>query len=156
MSHYSRRFGDIGDRREWLLALLYTPVNGSFGQNIQGRTKLMKGAFLTSQRLKNELDEETDFEFRSDKHGPLDPLVFDTTEKLQEEGKLDIIPAPNNHGGDYYDLTDEGEGEAAAIWEGLSDEEKELLRFIKNRHLKQPLSQILNYVYNQFPEYADE
>lgn len=156
MSHYSRAFSNVGDRREWLLALLYTPVDGAYAQSIQGRTRLMKGAFLLSMKLEEELGIETDFDFRRDKHGPLDPLVFTATEQLQENSKLEIVPVPNNHGGDYYQLTEEGEEEAKAVWERLDEKEQEILQYVKNRHLQQPLAQILNYVYRQYPEYSKE
>lgn len=145
----------VGDRREWILALLHAPVEGSRKDQIQGRTRLMKGSFLLSKELDDELGTETDFQFRSDKHGPLDPLVFQATEELEREGKMKIIDVPNKQGGDYYRLTDEGIEEAEAVWDNLTEEEQEVLTFIRNRHVEQPLSQILSYVYRRFPNYAD-
>lgn len=147
--------GRIGDRRDWLLALLHTPVGGRNTNQIQGRTRLMKGAFLLSKEFEKQLGKDTDFEFHGDKHGPLDPLVFEATEELEDEGKMDIVSTRNSHGGDYYRLTFDGEQEAEAIWNSLNEKERELLEFIRNRHLEQSLSQILNYVYRRYPQYAN-
>lgn len=147
--------GEEGDRTEWILRLLYAPGEGYPQGEISGRTRLMKGAFLTSEKLKEEFSQETDFSFKADKYGPFDKYVFKATEELESQGYIEIDDR-GKYQEDVYRLTEDGKAVAEGLFEDLDSDERQLLEWIKGRHLSKPLSRLLSFVYNRYPKMAEK
>lgn len=149
----SQQTGEVGDRAEWILRLLYAPVKGNTALPIVGVTRLMKGCFLMDRRLEEEIGRRTDFEFRPDKYGPLDPLVYDTVEQLERENLL-ARRESQDYNGTEFALTDDGKREGRNLFDALSDSEQGLLMWIKGKHVLNSLPKLLSFVYNQYPQMA--
>lgn len=145
----------LGDRPEWILRLLYAPVKGQKCMPIVGTTRLMKGCFLLDRRLEEEKRIETDFEFRPDKYGPLDPAVYESVEFLELEGLITTHES-ERYDGTEYALTSSGKSEAEPLFQQLPDDQKELICWIKGKHVLQSLSKLLSFVYNQYPSMAEK
>lgn len=145
----------IGDRGEWILRILYAPVRGKSAVPIVGKTRMMKACFLAHKKLLNEENIQTDFQFRPDDYGPLDPQVYEALDEL-ERRELITKRESREYDGTEYRLTNKGEKEAMMLFKELSGSERELLSWIKGKHVLKPLSQLLSYVYNRYPKYAEK
>ena len=145
---------EVGDRPQWILRLLYAPVRGTVGVPIVGATRLMKACFLLDRKLDEEVGAETDFQFRPDKYGPLDPKVYDAIEVLEEDHLIRQKESVKYEGTEYL-LTEMGERCGEELFMELSTEEQELITWIKGKHVLNSLSKLLSFVYNQYPEMAE-
>lgn len=144
----------VGDRTEWILRILYAPANGEAAVPVIGETRLMKACFLVHRKLREEAGIETDFSFRADDYGPLDPLVYDAVEILEIQGEIRATES-NKYNGTEYSLTSRGETKAKQLYSNLSEQEQELLSWVKSRHILSPLPKLLSFVYNQYPDMAE-
>lgn len=119
----------------------------------------MKACFLLSRNLKENFDIDTGFDFKPDKYGPFDQGVYEALEFLEDEQLLSISK-PSNHPEPYdlleYKLTDEGEEQARELFSQLSNEEQELIKWVKNKQAMKKLGSLLNYVYNEYPDMTRE
>ena len=71
-------------------------------------------------------------------------------EKYQEDA------AYTNHTAEVFSLTAEGREKAQAVWNRLSDEEKQKIISVKRKFNNMNLTQFLRYVYKKHPEYTAE
>lgn len=150
--HYKQ--GKVGDRTEWILRILYAPTKNSDSTPIVGETRLMKACFLVHRKLQEEFGTQTDFEFRPDDYGPLDPLVYDAVEILEETGDIRTAPSEKYNGTEYR-LTRSGEEKAKDLFYDLPQGEQELISWIKSKHVLNSLPKLLSFVYNQYPDMAE-
>lgn len=144
----------IGDRPEWILRMLYAPAGGKKAAPIVGTTRLMKACFLAHKKLQEQEGLETDFSFKADDYGPLDEDVYTAIEELQRRGLVQERES-RRYKGTEYSLTPEGRSEAEELYQELSGSERELLSWLKQKHVLKPLSQLLSFVYNRYPNYAE-
>ncbi|WP_256545441.1 hypothetical protein [Halobellus inordinatus] len=144
----------IGDRAEWVLRILYAPVKGKTAVPIVGITRLMKACFLVHKKLDAEEGIQTDFSFYPGDYGPIDDEVYSTLERLQSRGLVEERESRKYDGTEYV-LTTEGIDRAEELFEELSGSERELLSWIKGKHVLKPLSKLLSFVYNRYPKYAE-
>lgn len=146
----------FSDRERWILRLLYAPPADGARKAVEGRTRLVKGLFLIEQMFNEKIDsfDGTGFDFYAYKYGPFDESVYETLERLIEEGLVKEESTPK-YNGDVISLTDDGEIAARDAYEGLSDEEQRLLTWIKGKHIQQPVAQLLSFVYNRYPSFAE-
>lgn len=145
----------VGDRPKWILRLLYAPVKGKESMPIVGTTRLMKGCFLLDRRFSDELNIATDFDFHPDKYGPLDPKVYEAVDHLEDLGLLEVEDSEKYEGVEYI-LTKEGKTVGRREFEEMDEEARELLSWIKSKHVLSPLPKLLSFVYNQYPQMAKE
>ena len=112
---------------------------------------MMKACFLVHRKLESELGISSDFDFRADQYGPLDPKVYDTLEYLEGE---DLISAEESeeYDGTEFRVTRIGREYARNLFEELEPEAQDLIIWIKQKHVLSPLSKLLSFVYNQYPE----
>ncbi len=142
-------------RATYLLLLL----DADNGAPIQGRTKLVKLAFLVQKKviegLKVGITEER-YTFRPWHYGPFTEEVFDDVAALQVLGLVSI--AGENPDTQTFALTDSGKeavkrlAEEARISAILRDE----IRRIKTTYGRLPLSRLIERVYHDYPEYTDK
>lgn len=145
----------LGDRPKWILRLLYAPAEGKSAMPIVGMTRLMKGCFLIHKRLESDLGVETDFEFRPDQYGPLDEKVYDAVEFLQAREFIERTES-DKYDGEEFRLTDRGIQEARRLYKDLPYEQRQLISWVKSRHVLKPLPKLLSFVYNEYPETTKE
>lgn len=145
---------EVGDRTDWILRLLYAPAGGEPGKPIVGITRLMKGCFLLHRTLENEFGIQTDFSFRADDYGPLDPLVYDSVEILEEDGLIERTES-QKYDGEEFSLTDAGMDRAYTLTEDQPEEVRKHLTWLKSKHVLKSLPKLLSFVYNQYPDMAD-
>jgi uncharacterized protein YwgA len=146
---------DFSDREMWIPRLLYAPAGGA-QKSVEGRTRLVKGLFLIEQMFDEKIESftGTGFEFYPYKYGPFDESVYDTLEQLIRRG-LVKEESTSKYNGDMISLTDDGEIAARTLFEELTDEEQKLLTWIKGKHVQQPVAQLLSFVYNRYPSFAE-
>jgi DNA-binding PadR family transcriptional regulator len=114
---------------------------------------MMKACFLLSKKLESEHNVLTDFEFHPDDYGPLDPEVYSALEQLEERNLIQTIESEEYEGKEYR-LTQEGISRGEELFEELSSSERELISWLKGKHILQSLSQLLSFVYNRYPTFA--
>lgn len=158
MAH-STQSEEVGDRREWILRLLYTPDEQGRSKAIYGKTRLMKASFLLDRKLREVFDFESDFEFEAHKYGPFDRKVYTTTEQLEAEGLIRILEDEDHdakYDGVEFSLTPTGKETAADLFDSLSSDKRDLLYWVKYKQSMRPLGALLSYVYTKYPEYTTE
>lgn len=139
------------------LALLYHA-----GGEINGRTKLMKLTFLADQELED-YDVEW-YDFIPYDYGPFDQRLYQATEWLEQEGLIEIKKTYTIGGEERYNYVltskarkvfeDEFE-DPTTDTEGMDKalEIYEVAEEIINEY-DMPVSNLLDRVYNEYPEYA--
>lgn len=149
------RADGTGDRADWLVRLLYAPNDSGNRPPMYGRTRMMKAAFLVDRKLKENFGKVTDFDFEAGKYGPFDRGVYEALEHLEQQGYLSITPS-EEHGkkwdGREYVLTPEGRELGETLWDDLDPEERDLLCWIRYEQTMKSLSQLLSYVYRNYPK----
>lgn len=149
----------VGDRRQWILSILYAPDQSGNSRPIYGMTRFMKSCFLVDRKLEENLGISTDFNFGPGKYGPLDEGVYAALDQLIDE---DLVKheEEDEHSGRYngvrFSLTEDGMDSGANHWEGLTSDERSLLRWVKYKHTLKKLGTLLSFVYNQYPDMTEE
>lgn len=148
-----------GDRKEWILRLLYCPNEYGDSKPIYGITRMMKATFLVARHLEDRFNEPNDFDFRADKYGPLDPGVYVALGDLQDEGLMLAVP-PEEHRQNYdeiqFKLTNEGTIEGRNLYNELHPRKQKMLKWVKYSKSMRPLGSLLSYVYAEYPEMTEE
>ena len=142
-------------RRKWILLLLYAPQSEGREKVIRGNTRLVKGVFLIEQMFSEKFPgfDGTGFAFEAYKYGPFDEDIYHTLETLESDGLVQIQSTEHNEEG-IIQLTEEGEETAEKYWQPLPPEHKSQLSWIKGKHVNQPVAQLLSFVYNKYPDMA--
>jgi len=144
----------LSEQQKWILRLLYAPQSGQRKTSIGGKTRLVKGLFLVDRMFEEKFNRSTSFQFEAYKYGPFDKTVYDELEALVRE-RLVEIQSTGKYEADNIVLTSEGIEPAKEAFEELDEEEQKLLSWIKGKHVQKPVDQLLSFVYNQYPEMAD-
>lgn len=148
------------DKREaWVLRLLYAPNENGDSCPIYGKTRMVKGMFLLQRKLKENFETEAGFQFRADRYGPFDPGVYDTLEGLEKSDKIRTLTESEHnakYNGIQYSLTPKGEKEAERLFNLLSSEKQELVKWVKYKQLMRSLGALLSYVYMEYPKMTTE
>lgn len=145
----------LSEQQKWILRLLYAPQAEQRKTSIGGRTRLVKGLFLVDRMFEEEFGKTTDFEFEAYKYGPFDKSVYHELDQLIASGLVEVRET-GRYQADNIVLTKEGIEVAREAFEVLTPEEQKLISWIKGKHIQQPVDQLLSFVYNQYPEMADE
>ncbi|MUV49295.1 type II toxin-antitoxin system antitoxin SocA domain-containing protein [Haloarcula sp. CBA1122] len=146
---------DLSEREKWILRLLYAPIEGG-SSSIEGKTRIVKGLFLIDRMFQNKLGgfAGTGFEFQPYKYGPFDESIYHALDRLEEDNLIEKH-VNGQYQGNEFRLTVDGERLAREAFEELDEEEQELLIWIKGKHINQPVAQLLSFVYNRYPDMAE-
>lgn len=140
------------DRQLLPLALL----RASKGQDIRGRTRLQKMVFLIQQQFGDTDELPGEYTYIPYDYGPFAKKLYDDLDFLEER---DVITENRVTMGDkvvyYYSLGPNADG-YLSNWS--SDEVNRVLdmaEHIKGDFNDVPLPSLLDYVYSEYPEYAE-
>lgn len=142
----------LSEQQKWILRLLYAPQAGQ--RKIGGKTRLVKGLFLVDRMFREKFGKSTGFEFEAYKYGPFDKEVYNELDELRATDFVEIRETGRYQANDIV-LTKDGLKVGKEAFEELSEEEQQLISWIKGKHIQQPVDQLLSFVYNQYPEMAD-
>lgn len=139
------------------LALLYA----GDGEPIEGRTRMQKLVFLMQQYL-DERDEYSftseEYEFIAYDYGPFSKELYDDLDSLSEQGHIVDSEEELRDGKEKYDYEIQPTG--VDVIENRKDKEgaQEILQLaedLKSQYNDVLLSELIDYVYSQYPEYAE-
>jgi uncharacterized protein YwgA len=167
-----------------LLMLLYAPENDKDSSPIAGITRLDKLMFILSKTSEFEALFEGDYKFIPYNFGPFATELLDDLEALVEEGIIKRSKSTATHEAsetrdaevvdeetgelpdseinwdmysyDIYSLSDKGKEIAARIFSSAASVQQKRIVETKGVFNKMPLSSLLRYVYEKFPDYAEE
>lgn len=137
------------------LALL-SAVDGS---EVQGKTRLQKLVFLAQNGgLEDDPipDEEgfEAFDFDPYNYGPFSKELAQAVDDLADEGLIEKSTASTSSGNSREDYRIEPEGEQA-LDDATPEEQERLLWSVKRLYNDTPLFKLLNEVYDDYPDYAE-
>ncbi|WP_440009171.1 DUF4065 domain-containing protein [Halomicrococcus sp. SG-WS-1] len=155
------RIDEIDRRTDVVFILFY------FGEQIRGVTKVQKLLFLVEQETEffEEYESDVAFNFAPYKMGPFSEHVY---EELHFLLQLDAIEAEkiSAHGSEEnedtdlsnkkFEITPKGQKIATELVDILDEEYQEEIRKLVAQYNEQPLRELLQYVYTEYPEYATE
>jgi len=151
---------------ELVALLLYAPgQTNKIGEEVVGRTRLMKIIFLLLEEggLSDEISKKATF--KPYKYGPFDAEFYDAIEALKElkvieetpvsEDELEISDIDEPYDvNTVYKLTPVGIAKVQRIVDELSPDVIRKITNYKSIYTNKPLVEILHYVYSKYPEYA--
>lgn len=148
-----RQEADEPTKEEFLLAILH------FGKGVYGKTKLQKLAFLVQREMAGGLFDDT-FDFQPYYYGPFAPEIYEVVESLEGEDLISVRERRTEKDGDVvlahdYELTPEGEEEAAEFLDSLPDDDQAQVRKLVEAHNFRSLAKLLEYTYEEYPEMAE-
>lgn len=111
--------------------------------------RVMKGAFLVSQIGAQEW--RSLFNFRPYHYGPFDSSVYTARDRLLAAGLLSATPVGRY---DRYAVTDSGRTYVAELEQRLSGRDADWLRQVGRYVTSRSFSQLLEEIYEKYPEYA--
>jgi len=132
-----------------IILLLYAPgALGKYGEPVTGKTRLVKMLFLMGKEVdvNNLVDSKM---FLPYKYGPYNEQIDGAIEELEGNELVSRTGSPQR-----FELTLEGAKLAKQVWASLSEAQKQRLFLLKKQYSRMPLSQVLSYVYNKYPEYT--
>lgn len=132
--------------QEDVLLLLADGATGSYPLD---PIRLMKGAFLVSRLGRPAW--RTLFDFRPYHYGPFDSGVYSARDRLVRSGLLDAERV-----GRYprYELTSEGRARVAELERGAAGDHADWFRQIGRYVTTRPFAQLLEEVYERYPDFA--
>lgn len=138
-----------------VLLLLFAPGRtGSYGEPIEGRTRLMKEAFLLDHEGKSDEPLLHVGPFIAYKFGPFNAKVLSVLDDLENSGRITV--SSGDEWSRRYALTGAGRKEASALWSQLPSDARKDLLVVKSSYNGEPLTSLLHYVYSKYPEYTVE
>lgn len=130
-------------------------------ETIEGRTRLQKLVFLLEQELEEHSRspiQGSDYGFIPYDYGPFSKELYDDLDWLSEEGLVDASEKEMEDGQVKYDyeITDQG---VEFVEQQLASADGqtivELARDLKGEYNDVLLSNLIEYVYSEYPEYAE-
>jgi len=140
------------------LALMYA----NDGEPIEGRTRLQKMVFLMQQELKQRGQSGavgTEYDFIPYDYGPFSKELYDDLDAMIDQEFVDDTEEPLRSGKVKYIYEIEGDGEDLVdsekeTWED-ADAIMQLAQEIKEDYNDMLLSELIEYVYSEYPDYAE-
>lgn len=131
------------------------------GEPIEGRTRMQKLVFLLQQRLE-ERDKDPflsgDYEFIAYDYGPFSKDLYDDLDSLSERGQIEDSEEELRDGKEKYDYEIQPDGEDFVKHHLHMQDAEEILELaeeMKEEYNDVLLSELIEYVYSQYPEYAE-
>lgn len=164
---------EINSGIDVLIALLYAKgASGNYNETVRGITRLVKMLFLLEKESEFSDLMKSTYSFDAYDYGPFAPEILGDIEALSIRGILqinkdkkgskiesvDLNPlldddeTPEDSGVKTYKLSEKGEKLGKAIFEALSEEEKNYLITFKAIYNQMNLSDLLGLVYRKYPE----
>lgn len=141
----------MANRKEHLLSLLRES-----GNQVNGRTRLMKLAFLVDRTL-DKKGEPSPYSFHAYKHGPFDKEVLSAAESLEDQGLLEEDTEVTPYGEmSVYKLTEEGIQKAEKVNKELGRWDKKAVNGTINRWGDTGTQTMIGYVYDNYPDYTPD
>lgn len=130
--------------------ILVLLADGAAGPYPLDPIRLMKGAFLVSQRGRPSWRRL--FRFRPYDYGPFDVTVYRARDALLADGLFEKVK-----GGAYarYRLTEEGHARAAELEGIVGTKSADWVRRIGRYVTSRSFSRLLSEIYETFPDYAE-
>ena len=127
------------------------------GGEISGRTRLQKLAFLL---VEEELDDDgPGYEFVKYDYGPFSKQLLSDVERLDGDSVVDETQAETFSGNRRYDyeLRDDFGGEIEELAESDENAQRvlEAAREVVDEHGDKPIRELLEDVYDEYPEYLE-
>lgn len=150
--------GDDFSHLESKHVLLLTLLRLSHGDPINSLTKVQKLVFL-AQQGGFESDPISDpiksyFDFRAEKYGPYSQELTDTLDELVEEGLIERQESETAGRAEYaYSIEKRGHQAVKRRREAVSIDELRTLKLSKRLYNSMPTAQLLDKVYDAFPNY---
>ncbi len=140
------------------LALMYA----NDGEPIEGRTRLQKMVFLMQKELKQRDQSGAvglEYDFIPYDYGPFSKELYDDLDAMIEQEFVDDTEEPLQSGKVkyIYEIENNGEelvGSESESWKDV-DAIMQLAREIKKNYNDMLLSELIEYVYSEYPEYAE-
>lgn len=152
---------DSIDRRTDVVFLLF-----HYAETVEGVTKLQKLLFLIEQETEffGAYQEDIAFEFAPYKMGPFSEHVYEEIEFLLSLNAIESEPLdqrfPNVDDSTVaekqFSITPKGRKIAAELEKQLEVEYREELQTVVGRYNQMALTELLEYVYQEYPAYAAE
>ncbi|MFC7070625.1 DUF4065 domain-containing protein [Halobaculum lipolyticum] len=141
---------DTIDRRTDVVLLLF-----GYQSEIHGVTRLQKLLFLIEQETEffQQYGEAVAFEFAPYKMGPFSEHVYEEIEFLDALGAITTDSTGDRR---LFTLTPKGEKIAAEVESQLEPPYREELRELVDAYGELPLTELLEYVYSEYPTYTTE
>ena len=140
------------------MALMYA----NDGEPIEGRTRLQKMVFLMQKQLKqrNQLGAVGfEYNFIPYDYGPFSKELYDDLDAMIEQEFVDDTEEPLRSGKVkyIYEIEDDGEELVDSECESREDVDTiiQIAREIKKHYNDMLLSELIEYVYTEYPEYAE-
>lgn len=135
------------------LALLY--VDGR--RQVEGITRLQKLVFLAQQE---QLGDDAGYDFEPYKYGPYSQELTKALETFEERGYVQKEVETTRDGNEKYNYSLTADGNRLVRQGLLGNDDYEPLfdaaKNVKKRHNREPIEQLLRYVYNKYPTYAEK
>lgn len=149
------------NRSEDLTFLLF-----QYTDEVWGITRLQKILFLLQKETQfGEVYNDATFEFEPYYYGPFSDGVYDAIDFLEVIGAIKTVEIDeaddlrrasdqNRHSGKKFVLTETGEKICEGLGGTADDEINEEIETVVNQYLDMTTEEMLQYVYQQYPEYA--
>lgn len=140
------------DRQLLPLALL----RASGGQDIRGRTRLQKMVFLIQQQFGDKEELPGEYSYVPYDYGPFAKKLYDDLDFLEERRVITENRVTMDDKVVYYYSLGPNAEEYLNNWSSDEvDRVLEMAEHIKNQFNDVPLPNLLDYVYGEYPEYAE-
>jgi DNA-binding PadR family transcriptional regulator len=136
---------------------------------ISGITRFQKLVFLAQQGGLEEdpvkpLEDAETFEYEPNDYGPFSRELYDTLDRLEEEGYINVETerTPSGNERKDYQLTHAGESRARDAFGPLPDDLTEMrhdlkvLNSVKRLYNDRPILGLIDELYAEYPEYAKD
>lgn len=125
--------------------------------SIEGRTRLQKLLFLIQKQAEsdNEVEFEQSYEFIAYDYGPFSKEIYDDIERLSRRGLIEEDPQRLDDGVIKYNYKLTEKGKAIAAERGLLENLPDVFNNIISEFADEELDEIIDYVYSEYPEYAE-
>lgn len=139
------------------LALMYANDK----EPIEGRTRLQKMVFLMQQRLEERGDEPLkshEYEFFAYDYGPFSKQLYDDLDTLMDQEFIEGEEEELSSGNVKYDYHLKSDGSEFVEHQQGTDDARtilELAQEIKTQYNDMLLSDLIDEVYSEYPEYAE-
>ncbi|WP_276298819.1 hypothetical protein [Halorussus lipolyticus] len=131
------------------LAILNSAEEG----RVEGRTRFQKLIFL----IQNDFNVPEKFDYIPYDYGPFSKELCEEIERLERQGFVKRRQEQIPNGKKYlYNLTDEGRAHFQQLEDSEPEEAKEAAETVEQTFNDVPISRLLEYVYNNYPDYAEE
>lgn len=140
------------------LALMYADD----GESVEGRTRMQKLIFLMQQKMaerSHDLVESNEYDFIAYDYGPFSKDLYGDLDRMIEQGYIEEEEEEFGPGKIKYDysILDDGE-EFIETQLKTSQKAKDILEMaakLKEEHNDKLLSELIDEVYSEYPEYAE-